>query len=207
MPEISKMKIDPNSIIIRPAMPKDRNRLRAMQAASMRQLGRRHYSDAEIEAFLTFIGTMDDCLLDESTYYVAENHAGQILASGGWSRLRPNYVDKHPHAERATGRVVPKVRSFFVHPDWARRGLATQLMRRTETEIRAAGFTEIEVNATLSGVPFYEQLGYKTVRRLSIAMPDGITFNGTVMHRDLSTAVEHLARAGSEHPLVAAPAG
>jgi hypothetical protein len=59
-------------------------------------------------------------------------------------------------------------------------------MRQTEAEIRAAGFGEIEVNATLSGVPFYKRLGYAQVRRLDIALPDGIVFTGAVMHRRLA---------------------
>jgi GNAT superfamily N-acetyltransferase len=177
-----EMIIDPNSIGIRPAVPRDRNRLHAMQAMSMRLLGRAFYTPEEIEAFLTYVGTMDDCLLDERTYYVAEDSAGHIIASGGWSRLRANYVDS-THTVVHSGHVTPKVRSFFVHPDWARHGIARRLMRRTEADIRAEGFGEIEVNATLSGVPFYTRLCYEPVRRLEIALPEGITFTGAVMHR------------------------
>jgi hypothetical protein len=78
--------------VMRAAGPKDRLELLSMQALSMRVLGSGYYTAAQIEAFLAHVGTMDDFLLHEGTYYVVEED-GVIAASGGWSRRRPNYAN------------------------------------------------------------------------------------------------------------------
>ena len=51
---------DRDKPVIRRARIGDRERLRRMQARAFRILGRGDYTDAEIDAFLTHLGTMDD---------------------------------------------------------------------------------------------------------------------------------------------------
>ena len=51
----------------------------------------------------------------------------------------------------AAGLATAKVRSVFVHPDWARHGLGRKLMQRVEAEAWSAGFNELEMNVLLSG--------------------------------------------------------
>jgi GNAT superfamily N-acetyltransferase len=46
-----------------------------------------------------------------------------------------------------------RIRAFFVHPDWARRGLARQLYEACERAASDAGFRRFELMATLPGVP------------------------------------------------------
>ena len=157
----------------------DRNHLRAMQANSMRTLAAHCYSREEIEAFITFVGTMDDQLIDEGTYYLVEID-GRPVASGGWSRIRANYVGGAPVDLSAA-----KIRSVFVHHDWARHGFGRLLMDRAEQEAFVAGFNRVELNALLSGVPFYRALGYQAVRPMALGLPDGITFRGLTMEKPL----------------------
>lgn len=176
------MSKDPSTFTIRRARIGDRNHLRAMQVESMRKLASHCYSRAEIEAFLVFVGTMDDQLIDEGTYYVVEV-GGRPVASGGWSRMRGNYIGNEP-----VDRTAAKIRSVFVHPDWARHGFGRILMERAETEARAAGFERVELNALLSGVPFYRELGYQALRPIALSLPDGVTFRGVTMGKELGEA-------------------
>jgi GNAT superfamily N-acetyltransferase len=161
--------------------------MRAMQAESMRKLAASCYSRAEIEAFITYVGTMDDQLIDEGTYYLVET-GGRIVATGGWSRFRANYVgpaDGDPAADLTTA----KIRSVFVHPDWKGYGFGRRLMLRAEVEAFTAGFDEAELNALLSGVSFYRALGYQDVRPMALSLPDRVTFRGVTMRKALASAV------------------
>ncbi len=188
------MSTDSSPFTIRRARMSDRNHLRAMQANSMRTLATHCYSRAEVEAFMTFIGTMDDQLIEEGTYYLVEI-AGRPVASGGWSRIRANYVNGAPVDVSAA-----KIRSVFVHPDWVRRGFGRMLMNRAEREAFVAGFNRVELNALLSGVPFYRALGYGALAPIALDMPDGITFRGLTMGKPLGL----LVAASESAPAVAA---
>jgi GNAT superfamily N-acetyltransferase len=111
------------------------------------------------------------------------------VASGGWSRLRPNYANAtRPAGLPAAEPTVPKIRSVFVHPAFARRGLATRLMDLAEGEARAAGFRTIELTATLSGVPLYLSRGYEETGRIAIPLPSGHRFIGVTMRKGLHAA-------------------
>ena len=176
---LTRMHTDSSNFIIRRARMSDRNHLLAMQANSMRTLAARCYAREEIEAFIAFVGTMDDQLIDEGTYYVVEVD-GRPVASGGWSRMRANYVNGAPVDLSAA-----KIRSVFVHRDWARHGFGRLLMSRAEREAFVAGFSRVKLNALLSGVPFYRALGYRDLRPIALSLPDGITFRGLTMGKPL----------------------
>ena len=66
-----------------------------------------------------------------------------------------------------------KIRAFFVHPDWARRGLGTLLLDACESAARAAGFRRFEMGATLTGVRLYERRGYVAGDRIDVPLPGG----------------------------------
>lgn len=182
---------------IRPAQPSDREALRAMQALSICVLGGDFYSPEQLGAFVAEVGTMDDFLLREGTYYVAEWN-GTIIGSGGWSRRMPNYAN----AIRAAGEQlsepgVPKIRSVYVHPGFARRGIARRLMELAEREALAAGYRRIELTATLSGVPLYRSLGYLARRFFSVPLSDGLAFPAVAMEKELHRAPVAVTRLAS----------
>ena len=65
------------------------------------------------------------------------------------------------------------MRAFFVRPDWERRGIGRELLAACEAAIRAAGFTRIELVATLAGEPFYAAFGYRVVERYEAPLAGG----------------------------------
>lgn len=186
---------------IRQARPDDRDALRRMQAFSLRELGSRYYTRRQIEAFLTCVGTMDDFVIHEGTYYLVEAEHG-IAASGGWSRRRPNYANA-PGMSVKGDPDLPKVRSIFVHPAFARRGLGRILMNRIEHEVRVAGYADVELTATLSGEPLCLALGYEERERFALRLPGDMTFAGVIMRKHLGQAASALPAGAFDEGIVA----
>ncbi|MEM7640314.1 MAG: GNAT family acetyltransferase [Pseudomonadota bacterium] len=66
------------------------------------------------------------------------------------------------------------VHKLAVHPDLRRQGLASKLMQRAETALKASGCPKLnlQVRATNAGVvKFYESLGYAVEERVSLGKP------------------------------------
>jgi len=70
-------------------------------------------------------------------------------------------------------RDAAKIRAFFVHPEWVRQGVATQILDRSEQAARDAGFRRFEMGATLTGVPLYRARGYAAVERIEVPLKNG----------------------------------
>jgi GNAT superfamily N-acetyltransferase len=68
-----------------------------------------------------------------------------------------------------------KIRAFFVHPAWARRGIGGMILEACEAAALAAGFRQLEMGATLTGVPFYRAKGYAELQSVEVPIGDGLT--------------------------------
>lgn len=170
---------------IRFASRRDRGALLAMQAESLRTLGAAYYEDDVIEAFIENPGTMDVSLLDERNYFVALI-GDEMVGCGGWTRRTPGYAARMAAAENSADSEAATVRSVYVHPRWARRGIARSLMKAIECDIRAAGFEQTALVATLSGIPLYRRLGYRCDQPVSLSLPGARTFVGLAMRKALT---------------------
>lgn len=162
-----------------------------MIAASVRGL-QHEYSEDQREAALVSVFTPDTQLIADGTYFVLQAADGSLAACGGWSWRKTLYGGDHHHASRDAERLDPtkdaaRIRAFFVHPEWARRGLGTQLLQACEQAARQAGFCRAEMGATLSGVPFYERHGYRRVAEIMVDLPGGEKLPVVRMEKDLPT--------------------
>jgi GNAT superfamily N-acetyltransferase len=77
-------------------------------------------------------------------------------------------------------------RAFFVHPEWVRRGIGAMILKACESAAVAAGFTRLEMGATLTGVPFYLANGYRAVEDLAVPLPDGETLRIVRMEKTVA---------------------
>jgi GNAT superfamily N-acetyltransferase len=165
---------------VRRATAKDIPRLREVIEASVRGLQAEDYSAAQIEGALKSVYGVDSQLIADGTYFVAE-HAAEagpaIVGCGGWSKRNTLYGGDQ-YAGREDSRLDPtrdaaKIRAFFVHPKWARRGIGSLILAACENAAIEAGFTRLEMGATLSGVAFYRTKGYVEVENQAVSLGHG----------------------------------
>ncbi|MGH9727780.1 MAG: GNAT family N-acetyltransferase [Candidatus Acidiferrales bacterium] len=85
-------------------------------------------------------------------------------------------MDAREDALLDPARDAAKIRAFFIHPAWARRGIGGMILEACESAANSAGFTRFEMGATLTGVPFYRAKGYAELEHLEVPLADGISF-------------------------------
>lgn len=180
-----------NDFTIRPARLDDVPALEELIPLSVRELMAGYYSPAQMAAALgeertsgggTFsarrtgpVFGVDRHLIEDGTYFVADA-GGRVVGCGGWSRRKAVYGGDRGREGEDTY-IDPttdpaRIRAFFVHPRWARRGIGRALLRECEAAIRAAGFRDIVMVATLPGVPLYEATGYAVQERYEVKLTD-----------------------------------
>lgn len=163
--------------------------LQVLIAASARGLSAGYYTTAEVEASVAHVFGVDSQLIADRTYYIIDGPRGPA-AAGGWSARITLYGGDQmknvadPLLNPATDPA--RIRAFFVHPQWARRGLARQLYEVCAADAWRAGFRELELMATLPGMPLYEALGFTTVARVTVPLPGGVEVAFTRMRRAIA---------------------
>src|SRR5216683_2863384 len=179
------------NIHLRLAAPEDVPVLRALIEASVRGLQTQDYTQAQMEGALKTVFGVDSQLIADGTYIVAEAESGafestgaknsrtacMIIGCGGWSKRKTLYGSDH-WTGREDALLDPlhdpaKIRAFFIHPAWARRGIGGMILETCERAARSAGFTRLEMGATLTGVPFYEAKGYVALEHLAVPLAGG----------------------------------
>jgi GNAT superfamily N-acetyltransferase len=132
---------------------------------------------AQIEAALGPVFGIDKQLIRDGTYFVVEQGA-EIVGCGGWSRRKSLYGSdsgrEQEDAELDPQHDAARIRAFFVHPAWARRGIGRSILLACERSILAAGFRAVEMVATLAGEPLYAAFGYAVTERSDISMANGL---------------------------------
>ena len=173
---------------LRRATQADIPQVQALIAASVRGLSAGHYTPEQVESALLHMFGVDSQLIDDGSYLVIED-AGRITAAGGWSARRTLFGGdqmkggEDPLLDPAT--EPARIRAFFVHPAWARRGLARLLFARCQEEAGQAGFRSLELLSTLPGEPLYTALGFTVMERVTVRLPDGVTIAGARMVRPI----------------------
>jgi GNAT superfamily N-acetyltransferase len=192
---------------LRLAREADVAELEILISASVRGLQPAYYSPHQIEAALGTAFAVDRQLIRDGTYFVVQ-HTGRIVGCGGWSRRRALYGGDHgrcgenpaldPTFEPA------RIRAFFVHPAWARRGIGRAILHACEAAIVQGGFRRVILMATLAGEPLYAACEYVAVDRAEIRLPCGIMLPVVQMTKDL---VAVGASPGGGRPHTIGPAG
>lgn len=143
----------PESISLQPCTPADLPAVRALHALAFRRLAASHHDAAQIAAHEALIAAEDYAAdVARSNLVLARHPAAGLIATAGWLAM----------ADRPG---TARIRKVFVHPDWARRGLATALVRAAERAAAAAGCPHLYVRANINAVPLYEKMGYRAEAR------------------------------------------
>lgn len=178
-------------IRIRLAVAADIPALQELIRLSVLELQAQDYTREQMLGALKTVFGVDSRLVADGTYLVAQasSLAGgkrevagtlpAIAGCGGWSKRATLYG-----ADQWTGREdtlldpkrdAAKIRAFFVHPAWARRGVGTLILEACENAARAAGFTRFEMGATLTGAKLFGAKGYEVVRPMEVPLEGGGT--------------------------------
>ena len=177
------------SFILRQARLDERTEIEQLIAVSARGLSRADYTDEQIEAAIAAVFGVDTDLIVDGTYFVAEA-AGMLVGCGGWSK-RKTLFGGDRYSDRESSYLDPncdaaKIRAFFVHPDWARKGIGRAILHRCEVEAQASGFRSLELMATLPGVKLYRAYGYTDSDRVAYTIGEGVRIEFVPMSKTIA---------------------
>jgi GNAT superfamily N-acetyltransferase len=139
----------PPGLIIRAGTPGDAPFIQRVHEESIRGLGPRAYSRAQVESWasgLTLAGYVRAMNQGGERFLLAEPATG----GGGLAGF----------CSFAGNRII----GLYTHPHWAGRGVAGVLLGRAEAAIVAEGHERIGITATLGGRAFYEKHGYRVLQ-------------------------------------------
>lgn len=179
---------------------------------SVETFGLAHYSPEQLASALEYVFGVDRQLIADGTYFVAESPASQpalgalpqllgssglqLVGCGGWSRRRRLFGKDSATwngdpAQALNPAIEPaRIRAFFVHPNWARRGIARALLQLCEDAARTNGFRTLELAATLMGEAMYTRCGFVELERVNHALPDGVHLPVVRMFKPLAAATQ-----------------
>jgi GNAT superfamily N-acetyltransferase len=152
--------------------------LERLISESVRGLSAGYYTTDQSESALAHIFGVDTQLIEDNTYYVAESQ-NQLVGCGGWSKRKTLYGGDQAKPDAPDPLLDPvtegaRIRAFFIHPAWARRGIGRCIIEVCERAARQAHFKRAELVATLPGEPLYKACGYEVAERFDIDLPAGI---------------------------------
>ena len=166
---------------VRLATSEDVPVLASLIKASVRILQAGDYTPEQLESALDTVYGVDTQLIADGTYFSVEHTCGEttIVGCGGWSKRKTLYGGDVWSAREDTlldpRQDAARIRAFFVHPEWARSGIGTLILDACETAARAAGFSRLEMGATLTGVPFYAAKGYIALESLEVPLKGNLS--------------------------------
>jgi GNAT superfamily N-acetyltransferase len=152
----------PLDIVLRAAEAADLPAIRRLHALSFAALASGEHNPAQIAAHTALTeGPEYETDVLRSHLMLALTSADEIVATAGWIAAPE---------EPGTARI----RKVFVHPAFARRGLASRLVQDAEQRAQAAGYPRLIVRANRNAVPLYRKLGYAPLSEGVMAAPGGI---------------------------------
>jgi RimJ/RimL family protein N-acetyltransferase len=183
VPVVVFERVEPVTFQIRLATDADIAPLRPLIEHSVRTLQAADYSPEQREGALIHVFGTDRRLIEDGTYFVVEavSSGGRksLAGCGGWSKRRTLYGSDHAAGRDDEwldpAREPAKIRAFFIHPAWSRRGLGTMILDACEGAARAAGFHSFEMGATLTGVKLFGARGYSEIDRIEAPIGEGLT--------------------------------
>jgi len=175
---------------IRLATLEDIPNLQELIPESVRVLSSSYYTARQIESALLYIFGVDSQLIKDGTYFVAQ-HEQELVGSGGWSKRATlfggdQWKSHEPEPLLDPTRDPARIRAFYIHPTWARKGIGRRIIAACEDAVRDAGFKKVELVATLPGEPLYSAMGYDRQEQIELKTPDGESLPAFRMSKDIA---------------------
>lgn len=173
---------------LRRAVTADEPQIADLMRASALDLFPKFYDEQKAKSAAVYLTQPDRTIIEDGTYYLHE-HAGEIVACGGWSRRQKVYTgsrDREDDGLLIDPKTDPaRMRAMFVRGDWTRRGLGRAILEACRTAAYEEGFRALTLVATLPGVPLYRAFGFQETKQVMVPLPDGVELDGVVMDRPI----------------------
>lgn len=141
---------------VRPYRADDLPELAELFTVAVRTLGRKYYSNAQLEAWAPEPPNLDEWADRFNTLDVlVMDEANCPLGFVSW---------------RKDDETSGYINHIFVRPDATRRGIASQLLTAAETAL--SGVSCLRVHASLIARPFFERHGYTVVQEETVMRAD-----------------------------------
>lgn len=167
--------------MIRLATYDDITEMETISKESCRKLLKDEIPDEVIEYSLNNgLWVIDTELLDDNTYYVVCEDS-RIVGCGGWSKRVKNWNTAHSEFKNIADIYIKrsdpvKLRAFYVHPDYAKKGYGSMIISHCENEARKEGYSRMELNTGVeSATHFYKKNGYTIMKELPYAFTPTFT--------------------------------
>ena len=142
-------------ITIRKATHQDREALREIHVSSIRELGKSHYSEAEVIAWST------GRTLARYEEHISERHV--IVAQNRSMPVGFGTLDI------TTGEIL----QLYVRPEYARKRIGTLILDELLCAARAAGLHEVHCISSLNARDFYVDAGFQPGQKCKHRFIDG----------------------------------
>ncbi|MEE4209457.1 MAG: GNAT family N-acetyltransferase [Parvularcula sp.] len=181
---------------IRTAQAADIPAMLDVQRSAMMELAAASYDPVQISALLRYNARQFERLVRDGRSIVVTSEA-RIIGCAGWQ----------PSGSDARGQKLfdgVEVRSVYVHPNFARRGLARLLLLQIERKAREFGASELTLLATFNAVQFYCSQGYIVkgsgeLQASSISLPGKSMKSGIIRSGNMGRAIGvRLSHAGHD---------
>ncbi|MBI2799149.1 MAG: GNAT family N-acetyltransferase [Gammaproteobacteria bacterium] len=142
--------------------------LRDLMNAAISELQKPFLDEGQIASSRTIMG-LDTQLIEDGTYFIVESN-GKLAGCGGWSRRATLYGGDQSSGRSATlldpTTDSARVRAMYTHPDHVRKGVGRTILALCEAAAARAGFSRVELMATMAGEPLYRACGYEAIERV-----------------------------------------
>jgi GNAT superfamily N-acetyltransferase len=150
--------------------------LHALMTAAIDQLQSDVLDPEQVHASHAVMG-IDTQLIADGSYVLIEEH-GRIAGCGGWSRRATLYGGDHSPGRDAAlldpAVDAARIRAMYTHPDFTRRGVGRLVLDLCEQAAADAGFSRVELMATLAGERLYSACGYTPIEHTHSPPIDGV---------------------------------
>ena len=143
-------------IVIRPFQLGDEQGIMEAHVASIQKIASRDYTPEQIEAWSgnRNVNMYLEARETGEQYWVIDDN-GRIGGFAGW--------------------VPGRIRGFYMHPDYAERGLGRKLFEAAEHDmLTRSEVTICEIDGTLTAKPFYQRMGFSVVEETMYKFPSGV---------------------------------
>ncbi|MGH6959632.1 MAG: GNAT family N-acetyltransferase [Dongiaceae bacterium] len=148
----------PTDYIYRRAKPEDRGAILTFQRAAVAMIAAGQYPQALLDAVWATPAPDIGELIDAGRYFVAAC-SDWLVGGAGWQ----------PYDKESA-----VIRSVFVHPSHAGRGIGARLVAIAEESAVLADYPRIIVRSALHATGFYAKLGYAAGELRPVALGNGL---------------------------------